>query len=207
MSVERALAVEVGPGGLNFTPFSRLVCRQPDYEVHFVQLNVIIAHTQLPLRLAVAAFLRAPLDDGTCPPIAEMVVAAVPVEMRRSSLVLTSGQVLFPFEDSPHITHGIILHGRSAPQRAMVYRILHQTECLPSPGCAVGLGQARPPEPGEAFAAFPFTQLHTLPAVPATSDRPAPPIPPWLMPQPVPALPQSQPWCQGPAPSQRITLF
>ena len=73
MSVGRALAVEVGPGGLNFTPFSRLVCRQPDYEVHFVQLNIIIAHTQLPLRLAVAAFLRAPLDDGTCPPIAEMV--------------------------------------------------------------------------------------------------------------------------------------
>ena len=104
MSVEHALAVEVGPGGLNFTPFSRLVCRQPDYEVHFVQLNVIIAHTQLPLRLAVAAFLRAPLDDGKRPPIAEMVVAAVPDEMRRSSLVLTSGQVLFPFEDSPHIT-------------------------------------------------------------------------------------------------------
>ena len=48
---------------------------------------------------------------------------------------------------------------------------------LSSPGCAVGLGQARPPEPGEAFAAFPFMQLHTLPAVPATSDRPAPPIP------------------------------
>ena len=70
--------MEVGPGGLNFTPFSRLVCRQPDYKVHFVQLNVIIAHTQLPLRLAVAAFLRAPLDDGTCPPLAEMVVACCP---------------------------------------------------------------------------------------------------------------------------------
>ena len=67
---------------------------------------------------------------------AEMVVAAVPEEMRKSSLVLTSGQVLFPFEDSPHITHdGVILHGQSAPQRAMVNRILHQTECLPSPGC------------------------------------------------------------------------
>ena len=205
MSVERARAVEVGPGGLNFTPFSRLVCRQPDYEIHFVQLNVIIAHTQFPLRLAVAAFLRTPLDDGTCPSIAEMVVAAVPEEMRKSSLVLTSGQVLFPFEDSPHFTHdGIILHGRSAPQRAMVYRILHQTECLPSPGCAVGLGQARPPEPGEAFAAFPFMQLHTLPAVPVTSDRPAPPIPPWLTPQPVPVLPQSQPAriCGAKAPPQ-----
>ena len=153
---------------------------------------LMIAHTQLPLRLAVAAFLRTPLDDGTCLSITEMVVAAVPEEMRKSSPVLTSGQVLFPFDDSPHITHdGVILHGRSAPQRAMVYRILHQTECLPSPGCAVGLGQARPPEPGEAFAAFPFMQLHTLPAVPATSDRPAPPIPPWLMPQPVPVLPQS----------------
>ena len=194
MSVEHARAVEVGPGGLNFTTFSRLVCRRPDYEIHFVQLNVMIAHTQLPLRLAVAAFLRTPLDDGACPSITEMVVAAVPDEMRKSSLVLTSGQVLFPFEDSPHITHdGVILHGRSAPQRAMVYRILYQTECLPSPGCAVGLGQARPPEPGEAFVAFLFMQLHTLPAVPATSDRPAPPIPPWLKPQPVPVLPQSQP--------------
>ena len=197
MSVEHARAVEVGPGGLNLTPFSRLVCRHPDYEIHFVQLNVMIAHTQLPLRLAVAAFLRTPLDDGACPPLTEMVVAAVPEEMRKSSLVLTSGQVLFPFEDSPHITHdGVILHGRSAPQRAMVYRILYQTECLPSPGCAVGLGQARPPEPGEAFVAFPFMQLHTLPAVPATSNRPAPPIPPWLMPQPVqpvPVLPQAQP--------------
>ena len=122
-----------------------------------------------------------------------MVVAAVPEEIRKSSLVLTSGQVLLPFEDSPHTTHdGIILHGRSAPQRAMVYRILHQTECLPSPGCAIGLGQARPPEPGGALASFPFTQMHTLPPVPATTDRPAPPIPPWLMPQPVPALPQAQ---------------
>ena len=90
----------------------------------------------------------------------EMAVVAIPEEIRKSSLVLTSGQALFPFEDSPHITHdGVILHGRSAPQRAMVYRILYQTECLPSPGCAVGLGQARPPEPGEAFGAFPFTQL------------------------------------------------
>ena len=190
-------AVEVGPGGLNLTPFSRLVCRHPDYEIHFVQFNIMIAHTQLPLRLAVAAFLRTALDDGTCPPLTEMVVAAVPEEMRKSSLVLTSGQVLCPFEDSPHITHdGVILHGRSAPQRAMVYHILYQTECLPSPGCAVGLGQARPPEPGEAFVAFPFTQLHTLPAVPATTNRPAPPIPPWLMPQPVqpvPVLPQAQP--------------
>ena len=75
----------------------------------------------------------------------------------------------------------------------MVYRVLYQTECLPSPGCAVGLGQARPPEPGEAFVAFPFMQLHALPAVPATTNRPAPPIPPWLKPQPVPVLPQSQP--------------
>ena len=154
MSVEHARAVAVGPGGLNLTPFSRLVCRHPDYEVHFVQLNIMIARTQLPLRLAVAAFLRT---------LTEMVVAAVPEEMRKSSLVLTSGQVLFPFEDSPHITHdGVILHGRSAPQRAMAYRILYQTECLPSPGCAVGLGQARPPEPGEAFVAFPFMQFAHL---------------------------------------------
>ena len=202
--------MEVGPGGINCTPFSRLVCRQPDYEVHFVQLNVNIAHTQLPLRLAVAAFLRAPLDDGTCPSITEMEVTAVPAEMRRSSLALTSGQVLFPFEDSPHITHdGIILRGRSTPQRAMVYRILQQTECLPSPGCAVGRGQARPPEPGEASVAFPFIQLRTLPAVPAISNRPSPPIPPWLMPQPVPApiSVSRNSRRQGPAPSQRITLF
>ena len=77
MSIEHALAMEVGPGGLDLTPFSRLVCSQPDCEVHFVQLNVMFAHVQLPLRLAVAAFPRAPLDDGTCPRIAEMVVVAI----------------------------------------------------------------------------------------------------------------------------------
>ena len=148
MPVERTQAVAVGPGGLNLTPFSRLVCRQPDYEIHYVELNIIIAQAQLPLRLAVAAFLRAPWDDGTCPRIAEMVAVAIPVEIQRSSLILTSGQVLFPLDDSPHITHdGIILHGRSALQRAMVYRILHHTECLPSPSCTVGVGQARPPLP------------------------------------------------------------
>ena len=81
-------------------------------------------------------------------------------------------------------------------QRAMVYRFLYQTECLPSPGCAVALGQARPPEPGEAFGAFPLMQMRTLPAVPATINRPAPPIPPWLKTQPVPPaslLPHTQP--------------
>ena len=90
MPTERTLAVAVGPGGLNFTPYSRLVSRQPDYEIHYVQLNVIIAQTLLPLRLAAAAFLRAPWDDGTCPRIAEMVVEAIPVEIQRSSLILTS---------------------------------------------------------------------------------------------------------------------
>ena len=139
--------MEVGPGGLDLTPFSRLVDRHPDGEVHFVQLNVTLAHRQLPLRLAVAGFPRTPLDDGTCPRISEMQLVAVPAEMRRSSLVLTSGQVLFPFEDSPHITHdGVLLHGRRAPQRAMVYRILQQAECLSPHGWAVGRGQARPPE-------------------------------------------------------------
>ena len=142
LSVEHARTVAVGPGGLNLTPFSRLVCGHSDCEIHYVQLNVKVARAQLPLRLAVAAFLRTPMVDGTCPSLTEMAVAAIPEEI---PLVLTSGQVLFPFEDSPHITHdGVILHGRSAPQRAMVYRILYQTECLPSPGCAVGLGQARP---------------------------------------------------------------
>ena len=151
MSVEHARPVAAGPGGLDLTPFSRLVCRHSDYEIHYVQLNVTVANTQLPLRLAVAAFVRTPMDNGACPLLTEMAVVAIPAEIRKSSLVLTSGQVLFPFEDSPYITHnGVILHGRSAPQRAMVYRILYQTECLPSPGCAVALGQARPPEPGEA---------------------------------------------------------
>ena len=90
----------------------------------------------------------------------------------------------------------------------MVYRILYQTECLPSPGCAVGLGQARPPEPGEAFGAFPFMQLHTLPAVPATINRPALPIPPWLRPQPVPPvpiLPHAQPVGLGAAKRPPLT--
>ena len=184
MPAERTLAVAVGPGGLDFAPYSRLISRQTDYEIYYVQLNVIIAQTLLPPRLAAAAFLRAPWDDGTCPRIAEMVVEAIPPEIQRSFLVLTSGQVLYPFVDSPHIAHdGIILHGRSAQQRAMVHRILHQTGCLPFPRCTVGVGQARPPEPGEAFAAFPFSQLHTLPAVSMTTKSPVP----WLLPRPVPA--------------------
>ena len=46
-----------------------------------------------------------------------MVVAAVPEKMRKSSLVFTSGQVLFPFEDSPHITHdGVIPPPTNAPR-------------------------------------------------------------------------------------------
>ena len=153
----------------------------------------MLAHRQLPLHLAVAGFPRTPLDDGTCPRISEMQLVAVPAEMRRSSLVLTSGQVLFPFEDSPHITHeGVLLHGRCAPQRAMVYRILQQAECLPPHGWAVGRGQARPPEPGEALASFPFSQMYTLPAVPAAPARPALPIPPWLLPQTCPIPPHRQ---------------
>ena len=176
--------MEIGSGGLDLTPFARLVYRRPDGEVHFVQINVMLAQRQLPLRLAVAGFPRTPLGDGTCPRISEMQVVAVPAEMRRSSLVLTSGQVLFPFEDSPHITQDCVpLHGRCAPQRAMVYRILQQAECLSPLGWAVGRGQARPPEPGEALASFPFSQMYTLPAVPAVTARPTPPIPPWLLPQ------------------------
>ena len=168
----------------DWVSFARLVYKHPDGEVHFVQINVMLAQRQLPLRLAVAGFTRTPLEDGTCPRISEMQLVAVPAEMRRSSLVLTSGQVLFPFEDSPHITQdGVLLHGRCAPQRAMVYRILQQAECLSPHGWAVGRGQARPPEPGEALASFPFSQMSTLPAVPAASARPTPPIPPWLLPQ------------------------
>ena len=183
-SAERALQMEIGSGGLDLTPFARLVYKHPDGEVHFVQINVMLAQRQLPLRLAVAGFPRTPLDDGTCPRISEMQLVAVPNEMRRSSLVLTSGQVLFPFEDSPHITHdGVLLHGRCAPQRAIVYRILQQAECFSPHGWAVGRGQARPPEPGEALASFPFSQMYTLPAVPVASARPTPPIPPWMLPQ------------------------
>ena len=55
--------MEIGPGGLDLTPFARLVYRHPDGEVHFVQINVMLAQRQLPLRLAVAGFPRTPLDD------------------------------------------------------------------------------------------------------------------------------------------------
>ena len=66
------------------------------------------------------------------------------------ALVLTSGQVLFPFEDSPqkNMMESFYID-EVPPQRAMVHRILHQTECLPSSGCAVGLEQARPSERGK----------------------------------------------------------
>ena len=183
-SVGRVFRMEVGPGGLDLTPFARQVYKHPDVEVHFVQINVMLAQRQLPLRLAAAGFPRTPIEDGTCPRISEMQLVAVPPEMRRSTFVLPSGQVLFPFEDSPHITHdGVLLHGRCALQRAIVYRILQQSECLSPNGWAVARGQARPPEPGEVVASFPFSQLYALPAVPVAPPRPTPPIPPWLLPQ------------------------
>ena len=116
--------MDVGPGGLDLTPFARQIYKHPDVEVHFVQINIKLAQRQLPLRLAAAGFPRTPIEDGTCPRILEMQVVAVPPEMRRSTFVLPSGQVLFPFEDSPHITNdGVLLHGRSALQRAIVYRL------------------------------------------------------------------------------------
>ena len=55
--------MEIGPGGLDLTPFARLVFGHPDGEVHFVQIKVMLAQRQLPLRLAVAGFPRTPLDD------------------------------------------------------------------------------------------------------------------------------------------------
>ena len=85
--------MEIGPGGLDLSPFARMIYKHPDGEVHFVQLNVNVAQRQLPLRLAVAGFPRAPLDDGTCPRISEMQLVSVPAERCRSYLVLTSGQV------------------------------------------------------------------------------------------------------------------
>ena len=77
----------------------------------------------------------------------------------------------------------------------------------PSPSFTVGAGQARPPEPGEAFAAFPFSQLHTLPAVPITTESPARPIPPWLLPQPVPAPSPSQPTVNAPRVSGQLGVY
>ena len=182
--------------GLNLAPYARLISRQTDYEIHYVQLMIVVEQTRLPLRLAAAAFMRTPWDDGTCPRIAEMVLDAIPLAIHKSSILLTSGQVLYPFADAPHIANdGIILHGRSALQRALVHRAIHQSGCLPFPRCEIGVGQARPPEPGEVLAAFPFLQLRTLPAVPMLGENPVPTVPtvpPWLLPQSVLAPSLSQ---------------
>ena len=64
MSAERALRMEIGSGGLDLTPFARLVYRHPDGEVYFVQINVMLAQRQLPLRLAVAGFTRTRISHG-----------------------------------------------------------------------------------------------------------------------------------------------
>ena len=42
-SVGRVFRMEVGPGGLDLTPFARQVYKHPDVEVHFVQINVMLA--------------------------------------------------------------------------------------------------------------------------------------------------------------------
>ena len=83
-----------------------LISRQTDYEIHYVQLMIVVEQTLLPLRLAAAAFTRTPWDDGTSPRIPEMVSEAIPLAIQKSSLILTSGQVLYPFADAPHIVTG-----------------------------------------------------------------------------------------------------
>ena len=156
---ERALQMEVGSVGLDLTPFARLVYKHPDGEVHFVQINVMLAQRQLPLRLAVAGFPRTPLDDGTCPRISEMQLVAVPAEMRRSSLVLTSGQVLFPFEDEPEwlvITDG---------QQPGCWRLLHNSSG-PGQRCSVGSSLRYQPTPStreqRSAQDYTFEALHRV---------------------------------------------
>lgn len=103
--------------------------------------------------------------------LGEMTLVDIPQAVQGSSLVLTNGQVLFPFADAPHITsEGVILHGRSAHQRALVYRVLSQSECTPGLRHAIPAGHARPLEPGGENPAFSFLQLQTLPALPLRSQ-------------------------------------
>ena len=126
----------------------------------------------LPLRLAAAVFLRPPLDEGTSPRISEMALVAIPPAILRCHLILPNGQILYPFVDVLHVvSDGIVLHGQSAQQRAMVRHIIGQSESVPSLGCALPTGQARPPEPGGKLAAFPFMPLCTSPAVPVPSAQ------------------------------------
>ena len=76
------------------------------------------------------------------------------------------------FEDSPHITHdGVLLHGRCAPQRATVYPILQQADCLSPHGWAVGRGQT-----SRTLASFAFSQMcRSRPSQAPTSARGADP--------------------------------
>ena len=125
MQSSRVASVAVGPGGLNLTPYARTICRRADCEVHYVQLMIGVEQIQAPLRLAAAVFLRTPWDDGTSPRISEMVLVAVPLAIQRWHLILANGQALYPFTDAPHIgSDGVILHGQSARQRALVHNIL-----------------------------------------------------------------------------------
>ena len=130
-----------------------------------------------PLRLAAAAFLRAPWDDGTCPRIAEMVV--------EESLLRS------------YFIHLRTLHTSRMMESSCTGEVPNNERWCTvsftkrSPRCTVGVGQARPPEPGKAFAAFPFSQF-TRCRQSITTENPVPTIPPWLLPQPVPALSLSQ---------------
>lgn len=54
MHSEGASAVAVGPGGINLAPHARLISRQADYEVRYVQLMLAVEQTLLLLRLAAA---------------------------------------------------------------------------------------------------------------------------------------------------------
>ena len=95
------------------------------WATHFVSLYLFFVFSFL---------VEAPWDDGTCPRIAEMVLDAIPLAIHKSSLILTSGQALYPFAEAPHIANdGIILHGRSAQQRALENRAIHQSGCLSFP--------------------------------------------------------------------------
>ena len=124
MHSDRTSAVTVGPGGLNLAPYARLICRGADFEAHYVQLMLVVERTLLPLRLAAAAFVRTPWDDGTSPHITEMVLDAIPIAIQQTHLILTSGQVLLPFVDAPHIASDGINCMDIAPDKEQWYTTL-----------------------------------------------------------------------------------
>lgn len=85
---------------------------QEDFEVSLVRLPATVHEITFPLCLVVACVARNASVRPRAGGIPAWPLQQVPRAMAQCSVDVPSGQIVFPFADSPHITQeGFILHG------------------------------------------------------------------------------------------------